>query len=694
MGQSCEISFDKGVPKGKTHPKLMRDILVDTNNNVKSAIALYGVTLTKEFKELGIKKPTLSNVKGFLEQSNIIHSEDAFTKEEKQLLTELSTRFKGQDGMLLKLNEALKEDGVYKLSTDRLYETGLFSNGDLVFIEEKSDLLESIHYKIEKGIIAGKSSDYEFVFNPVTGFLREDIEFNNTLSLDASTNSTNPEVITHEMLNEYAGVNSIEDLKRRAERNGHIHILENEAVMEKLFNIAKDLQPLVSYRYDGENLVKVVNDDMLQSLEQGLNLNQDLEEVTDFLEDVLDSGEVTIEDVNDIADYLKEKGIDIQEIKNVSITDKVVDLLHSLYIMLKDIITGKINMSQAIRRFVNDFKRVVGRDEIKVKKITEKLNKTGIFLHVDTTLSEQEMFFRWGLVKVKDGVYQRFSDTNSTNVEELYEMLYDKGNSLPDGFLTKSLKPFYKNLNIESIRSKVKDMAYEYVTKDFPMEDAEKLVMYKILSNNLDVTNMDKNYSITNKSLDTSTFTSDIYTDILNNEELSHLLHLTVNGLEAKVNLGQYSIAVLKNNLSEDLFNDLVDYAKITGIESLRPLTELNNDEIIVKDRNYYANNMHLLNNYRGVYEVDGDYLRTISNDEFLKVGEDLYERVGEYTYGKVVRKEHSYNFDLEKPEVLTLFPTNKFSVNKVDNSTLGDDKSVTGVVKVSNNNNSGVEFC
>lgn len=688
MANSCEISFDRGVVKGKTHPKLMRNLLVETNNDVDSAIVLYGTTLSDEFKATGVTKPSVANVKGFLEQSNINHSDTLFTKDELSFLTRVSSRFQESDGMLNTLNEALKENGTFKLDTDKLYSTGLFTEQDLVFVQDNASLLESIHYKIEKGFLNGNSSDYDFVFNSVMGQrTKGDNDFIEGVKNDSSKNSSNPDVTMYEMLSIYAGVNSIEDVKSRAEYHGHTHILENENLVEELYNISKDLQPLVSYRYDGKDMVKVVNNDMVESLEQGLDINQDLTDVSDFLEDVLNKEQVTPDDVADVSDYLKEKGVDISELKGVAVTDKVVDLLQSLYIMLRDVIQGKANMSEAIRKFVRDFKEVVGNTETTNKKLVPKLNKSGVFIHIDSSLSEQELFFRWGLVKVKDNIYQKFSDISETNTEELYETLYSKGNKLPEGFITKPLKEIYKSENLNNIKSRVKDLAFEYVNNEFSLEDAEKLVIYKVLSGNLNTEVSPKNYTVTNKELDVSTFTSDIYSDIINNEELNELLHITTKGVEAKVDLGPYSIATLKNLLSENLFNNLVDYAKITGSESLRPLTELNNDVATTKDRNYYANNIGLLNNYRGVFEREGDNIRTINDDEFIRIGDELFERIGNHVYGKVQREEDKYNFNLKKPE--------KTMDDVIHNdSVLSYDEQVSKTVRVAEKSDSGVKFC
>ena len=57
----CEITFKNNVPVVKTYPKLMRELMVYTNNNISQALDLYGITLTDDFIDQNIY-PTLENI--------------------------------------------------------------------------------------------------------------------------------------------------------------------------------------------------------------------------------------------------------------------------------------------------------------------------------------------------------------------------------------------------------------------------------------------------------------------------------------------------------------------------------------------------------------------------------------------------------------------------------------------------------
>ena len=64
-GCELEIQIDGSV-KAKTHPSLFNRAVDYYEGDVERAMELYGVSLTDEFKELGIENPSLQQLITFL----------------------------------------------------------------------------------------------------------------------------------------------------------------------------------------------------------------------------------------------------------------------------------------------------------------------------------------------------------------------------------------------------------------------------------------------------------------------------------------------------------------------------------------------------------------------------------------------------------------------------------------------------
>jgi hypothetical protein len=75
------------------------------------------------------------------------------------------------------------------------------------------------------------------------------------------------------------------------------------------------------------------------------------------------------------------------------------------------------------------------------------------------------------------------------------------------------------------------------------------------------------------------------------------------------------------------MFNSLVSYSKLSGNESLKYISDMSPNNIILNKRDFYANNLHELDNFQGKYIKKGDLLYVKNNiNDFIKVKNSLYE--------------------------------------------------------------------
>ena len=212
-------------------------------------------------------------------------------------------------------------------------------------------------------------------------------------------------------------------------------------------------------------------------------------------------------------------------------------------------------------------------------------------MHVETNLSEEEIFEKDALLKVNDTTYQKVDDSRS--VEELYSLLLDNVGLLPKGTISVKNRALNEDIMMDELDQFISKEAKEYLTDESDINVIKKIVIYKILTNTKPTSSETVVTGI--RGIDIDNFIVEFNKEILNNQRLKDIFYFSNRGLEAKGVLGEYTSQVLRNELPQDSFDELVEYAKLSGNNSLSYLTQLNIGEEESNLRDYYANNLNKL---------------------------------------------------------------------------------------------------
>ena len=122
-GCELEIQIDGSV-KAKTHPSLFNRAVDYYEGDVERAMELYGVSLTDEFKELGIENPTLHQLITF---SNQLKRESPLTNQDIQSLIDITLSNKKEYEVQDKFVEAFTVEGNFGINEAQLRKSGIFT---------------------------------------------------------------------------------------------------------------------------------------------------------------------------------------------------------------------------------------------------------------------------------------------------------------------------------------------------------------------------------------------------------------------------------------------------------------------------------------------------------------------------------------------------------------------------------------
>lgn len=673
---ACEIKIENNIPVVKTYPKLMQELLTYTNFDVIQSIDLYGITLLDEFKDLGIENPGLSNILGFIEQ-DYVNDSSPLNAEEKQLLLDLSltqdenTSENFNDTFI----QAFTVDGKFGIDLEKLEQSGIFSESELLEISDNIASLKTVYYKLlgSDQIIPKISTKYSIQ----TGSLEKQ----------------NPDKFLQNILDNYSGLTTEEQILDKARLIGDDIVLNNTSLIPQILKDVSNRQLLVQYETDeySDSLAKKVQNNIFTQIEQTLDMNQDF---TGFLNQVQFFREIDPllfrqnrmmldQYVRNLELQAQDFGINIDGFADISQNktfDETVQMLDSLYNFIYDVQTQNPNLTESLSIYSTDHSNFFGLEPRYVEKSVEKLQKDGVYLHLETNQSDEIMFSQYGLINTGNGIYQKIQ--NNKTSEELYQIIFDNPGLLSKNVYSVSVKESNRDLILDDIDQYVSNRAKQYLTENSDIETLKRMVAYDILLDNTKTSNA-KNFQ-GNLDLDAQRFLIDFNKTILKNPELKELFYFSNRGLESRQVIGDYTIRQLQNNLPQAAFRDLVKYAKISGNSSLEYLTNFENDLQPQNQRDFYANNLSELPVFEGDYYKENGLVVADSNQEFLKIKNELYEQVAPNVYGLVERNPRYFNSNLQKPEY--------------DGSITVDKQKQEGgkisVQKVKEINSNEIEFC
>ena len=672
----CEITFKNNIPVVKTYPKLMRELMVYTNNNISQALDLYGITLTDDFINQNIY-PTLENILAFNNQDNILNSKQ-LTKENRNDILNISLVNNEVTDFKKDFLETFTVNGVFGFNVDNIKKSQLFSEIDIVQL----DNIENI-YKIKELYYKLSNTSEEF------STIKTDIIIGEGLF-----NKNNPDIILSEIYKNYAGLTTKKQILDKANDIGDYVLLNNPELIKKVLKEVRNKQEIPLYEtdeYSGDLVAKT--DSTYTRLEQTVDISLDytsLRSQVEFIKTIpIEYFATSPELIERYFDNIKKQsydvGIDLLNIDEIfysKTVNELLDFLDSYYNFLSDLenLNGE-SLEDSIRDFSESYDSFFNKENNEIKDVIDKINREGEFIKLETNRSEYKLFTENGLLKIDNNIYQKVD--NNISIQDLYNILLENDFLLPKNTLSVKNTPLNRDILLEDLDKFISNKAQEYQTEYSDVVNLKKIAAYKLLLNiDIKYTTVENGIS---KNINVDNFIIEFNKEIIKNKKLSDIFYISNRGIESRYNIGQYTYNFIKNELDTEMFNSLVSYSKLSGNESLKYISDMSPNNVILNKRDFYANNLHELDNFQGKYIKKGDLLYVKNNiNDFIKVKNSLYEKVDTNVYTKVNVSDRYMNYNLEKP----YYEKTNFD-EIVDNK--GDKIKIKETKEINNNQ---IKFC
>lgn len=684
---NCEIkTLPSGGVKVETYPQLFREIQNYTDSQNK-ALSMYGMTLTDEFKDLNLKNPTLEDLLVFIDNFNSFESKN-LTKKERQLFMDMTLTNEKVENIREQFVESFTVNGIFGININQIESIGLFDANTALEILNMADTvsIQKLYYKL-------KNSNEDFS-NVVTPF---------NISDGTQFGKLNPDKVLTDIYNNYIGLTTADQIADKANEIMDEVVLNNTTLIPQILQMVSNKKLLVSYETDGdfsEVVPKVTNSTRL-TIENTLDPAQNFSPILDQLEVLLSLDlEQVAYDYEDVRKYISNVeqqasrlGIDMNNLSEV-IADRnyneVQDYLNSLYNFISDINSNNVELlAESFDTYIleNDrFFRVT--PEFK-NGVTDTVENEGVFLNLETNRSEQELFQDKSIIKIEGNTYQKITDNKSQS--ELNEMIYQNPTLLPKEVYSVAIKEANKSEIIKDIDDYVNEKSRSLLNPNSDIDIIKKITSYKILLGvemEIEKTYPDTSYLITDM-VNPSDFMISFNKKILKNPKLKDIFYFSNRGLEAKQEIGDYTLNQLKDELSETTFNKLQQFALISNnrsLTNLKPQYELLDTDDINILRDFYSNNLSQLEELLSPYQIigNGAVIENIT-EPFVKIRGELYEQINPNVYERLQIDTRYKNYGLKKPAS---------TIENVDRYLSPNRKEEKTKVKTINIENSEIEFC
>ena len=651
-GCELEIQIDGSV-KAKTHPSLFNRAVDYYEGDVEKAMELYGVSLTDEFKELGIENPSLQQLITF---SNQLKRESPLTNQDIQSLIDITLSNKKEYEVQDKFVEAFTVEGNFGINEAQLRKSGIFTEEqilDFLDMEDVSSLQELYH----------KLTDY-------TGSV-ENIETPFKI-VDENGNVINPDIVVGEFLKNYAGLTTKEEIMEKADQINDETVLSNPELIPAILEEVSNKTAAVTYVYDknSKEVTKKAANDLKVSLEQSLDVTQDFGGLLDQLNFLINLPiEVYAYDLPTVQLYLESienqmanYGINIKNISETASNKSYNDFQNfvtSFYNFIYDVSSQD---GKSVQETINDFVDVYNEYfEVKPEYVNTYIAKNRVdgkpMVVENGHAAEDLLFAEKGVVNMRDDVYKKVK--RNKTYDELLNVLHANPSLIPSEVFTTKVSEENKDINKKDIDNYLSAGIEDYVENSnidiYKELRAYKLILGSETFNKKSNANVD---TVMDIDIDPKKFISTFVKETFSDPNLSKIFYISPNGLESIIPIGEYTNRYLQNYLSRGMYNGLKQYAAVSGNASLKGLIETPVESPTINDgvlRDFYANNLSELSEFTGEVTLKENALFTnLDNNDFIKFRGELYEKVRDGVYGKVeLRNEDGYiQYNLSKPTV------------------------------------------
>lgn len=614
----CEISIGKGLPEVTRYPELMKSLLEYSNFDKSKAVELYGISLLDDYSKVVDNPNDLKSFLRYVQSKNIEYTKSLKSKDNIYFNTLLN---QADDSI------NFKEEFIKTFSNEGLYEYNyhkiLDSKLDIYDSENNKKKLENIYY-----YLLNTQENFETYNTPFA--LAGDSELF-TLKVD------------------FANIQNRKELIQRAVELDNSEVINNEETQDWLleFNKNKTFVPKMFITDTME--LKPSTDNISNRLMTSLDVSQDFSTIKNSLSYFIENFEelIVAEDEENLEKFTKSleknllnKGFPMKSLSDTILNSNIENsqnFLGSLYNFLEDIESVNPNISDSLYELSLEYNNFFNISNNPTLLEIDRIEESESIFHVKTNLSDAKMFSNFGLVSVGDNLYKLYSVSNID-----YKDYYNEG--MRDSFLDS----FEEGDNADSVKAFV-------VMKS--------LSPYDVVSSDID----SRYYR--DVSVDYENFLTDFNKMLLKDETLDEMFSFTENGLEAKTQISDFSVNLLKSKLNEDTFKELQDYALISGNESLNnllpefsPIFEKNDDIY----RNFILNNPKNLLSLKSDYEKVGDIIVADGvSSNFIKVDGNIYERVKDNNFARLP-KSNIKVFNALKPQIEETITEDEFSEKDV----------------------------
>lgn len=688
-GCELEIQIDGSV-KAKTHPSLFNRAVDYYEGDVERAMELYGVSLTDEFKELGIENPTLQQLITF---SNQLKRESPLTNQDIQSLIDITLSNKKEYEVQDKFVEAFTVEGNFGINEAQLRKSGIFTEEQILDFLDMEDvsLLQELYHKLTD--YTGSVENIETPFKIV----------------DESGNVINPDIVVGEFLENYAGLTTKEEIMEKADQINDETVLSNPELIPAILEEVSNKTAAVTYVYDknSKKITKKVANDLKVSLEQSLDVTQDFGGLLDQLNFLINLPiEVYAYDLPTVQLYLESLenqmanyGINIKNISETASNKSYNDFqnfITSFYNFIYDVSSQD---GKSVQETINDFVDVYNEYfEVEPEYVNTYIIKNRVdgkpMVVENGHAAEDLLFAEKGVVNMRDDVYKKVK--RNKTYDELLNVLHANTSLIPSEVFTTKVSEENKDINKKDIDNYLSVGIEDYVENSnidiYKELRAYKLILGSETFNKKSNANVD---TVMDIDIDPKKFTSVFVKETFFDPNLNKIFYIGPSGIESRIPIGEYTNRYLQNYLSRGMYNGLKQYAAISGNASLKGLIETPVESPTINDgvlRDFYANNLSELSEFTGEVTLKENALLTnLDNNDFIKFRGELYEKVRDGVYGKVeLRNEDGYiQYNLSKPTVASSISQDN-SIKDISESE--NVKPQVKRVKISKDDN--IEFC
>ena len=599
----CEISVGNGLPEASTYPELMKSLLEYTNFDTSKAINLYGISLLEDYNKVVESPNDLNSFLRYVQSKNI---EGSVLKSKDSIY--FNTLLNQSDDSINFKEEFIKtfsNEGLYEFNYHKILDGKLDINDP----QNNKKSLENIFYYLLK-----TESDFETYDSPLEQ--KEDYQIFN-LKVD------------------FANIQDRKELIQRAVELDNSEVINNVETQDWLLDFNKNKTFVPKMFITDTMELKPTTDNISNRLMASLDVSQDFSTIKESLSYFIGNFEelIVAEDEENLEKFTKSlernlvnKGFPMNNLSDTLLNSNIENsqnFLGSLYNFLEDIESMDSNISDSLYELSLEYNNFFNVSNEPTLLEIDKVEDSESIFHVKTNLSDAKMFSNFGLVSIGDNLYKIYTVSN-IDYNEYYN----------DDMRNDFLDSFEEGDNVDEVKALV--------------------VMRSLSPVSLKSVGIDSRY-YRDVSVEYENFLTDFNKLLLKNEYLNDMFSFTENGLEAKNQISDFSVNMLKSELDENTFKALQDYALISGNESLSsllpefsPIFEKNDDIY----RNFILNNPKNLLSLKSDYKKVGDIIVADGvSDNFIKVDGNIYERVEGNDFVKLPKSDVKV-FNAVKPQI------------------------------------------